>query len=56
MNGNERSRDVLIRDGNRPNNGGSPRYLYSLHTGGTAIVGSVAVPDQDGTGTFVSVH
>ena len=36
---------------------GSHPVIYTRCTpGGTAIVGSVAVPDQDVTGTFVSVH
>ena len=33
MNGNERSRAVLIRDGNRPNIGGSPRCATSINNG-----------------------
>ena len=34
----------------------TPLFIPVAHRGGTAIVESVAVPDQDGTGTFVPVH
>ena len=34
----------------------TPLFILVAHRGGTAIVGSVAVPDQDSTGTFVPVH